>query len=33
MKAGGLTELSLRLHDDPMDALKLIGQHVMPTLA
>jgi alkanesulfonate monooxygenase SsuD/methylene tetrahydromethanopterin reductase-like flavin-dependent oxidoreductase (luciferase family) len=33
MKAGGLTELSLRLHDDPMDALKLIGQHVMPALA
>jgi alkanesulfonate monooxygenase SsuD/methylene tetrahydromethanopterin reductase-like flavin-dependent oxidoreductase (luciferase family) len=27
---GGLTELSLRLHDDPMDALKLIGTHVLP---
>ncbi|MCP4831044.1 MAG: LLM class flavin-dependent oxidoreductase [Gammaproteobacteria bacterium] len=32
MKAGGLTELSLRLHDDPMDALQLIGQHVLPAL-
>jgi alkanesulfonate monooxygenase SsuD/methylene tetrahydromethanopterin reductase-like flavin-dependent oxidoreductase (luciferase family) len=32
MKAGGLTELSLRLHDDPMDALKLIGEHVLPAL-
>ncbi len=32
MKAGGLTELSLRLHDDPMDALKLIGKHVLPAL-
>jgi len=26
----GLTELSIRLFDDPMDALKLIGKHVMP---
>jgi hypothetical protein len=26
----GLTELSIRLFDDPMDGLKLIGEHVMP---
>ncbi|MGI9309666.1 MAG: LLM class flavin-dependent oxidoreductase [Gammaproteobacteria bacterium] len=30
--AGGLTELSLRLFDDPMDGLKLIGEHVLPAL-
>jgi alkanesulfonate monooxygenase SsuD/methylene tetrahydromethanopterin reductase-like flavin-dependent oxidoreductase (luciferase family) len=29
---GGLTELSLRLHDDPMEALKLIGKHVLPAV-
>jgi alkanesulfonate monooxygenase SsuD/methylene tetrahydromethanopterin reductase-like flavin-dependent oxidoreductase (luciferase family) len=29
---GGLTELSLRLHDDPMEALKLIGEHVLPAV-
>lgn len=28
----GLTEVALRLHDDPMDALHLIGQHVVPAL-
>jgi len=28
----GLTELGLRLFDDPMDGLKLIGQHVLPKL-
>jgi alkanesulfonate monooxygenase SsuD/methylene tetrahydromethanopterin reductase-like flavin-dependent oxidoreductase (luciferase family) len=32
MRDGGLTELSLRLHDDPMDALKLIAAHVLPVL-
>lgn len=32
MKAGGLTELSLRLHDDPMEALQMIGAHVLPAL-
>lgn len=32
MQAGGLTELSLRLHDDPMEALQLIGEHVLPAL-
>jgi 5,10-methylenetetrahydromethanopterin reductase len=26
----GLTELSIRVFDDPMDGLKLIGEHVMP---
>ncbi len=26
----GLTELSIRLFDDPMDGLKMIGEHVMP---
>jgi hypothetical protein len=31
-KASGLTELSLRLFDDPMDGLKLIGEHVLPAL-
>ncbi|MCP4090679.1 MAG: LLM class flavin-dependent oxidoreductase [Gammaproteobacteria bacterium] len=28
----GLTELSIRLFDDPMDGLKLIGEHVLPKL-
>ena len=28
----GLTELSLRLHDDPMEALELIGEHVLPAV-
>ena len=31
-KTSGLTELSLRLFDDPMDGLKLIGDHVLPAL-
>lgn len=30
--AGGLTELSIRLFDDPMDGLKMIGEHVLPAL-
>ena len=30
--AGGLTELSIRLFDDPMDGLKMIGDHVLPAL-
>lgn len=30
--ASGLTELSLRLFDAPMDGLKLIGEHVLPTV-
>jgi hypothetical protein len=28
----GMTELSLRLHDDPMEGLELIGEHVIPAL-
>jgi len=28
----GLTECALRLHDEPMDALDIIGQHVIPKL-
>ena len=28
----GLTELSIRLFDDPMDGLKMIGEHVLPAL-
>jgi alkanesulfonate monooxygenase SsuD/methylene tetrahydromethanopterin reductase-like flavin-dependent oxidoreductase (luciferase family) len=32
-EASGLTELSLRLFDDPMAGLKMIGERVMPTLA
>jgi hypothetical protein len=30
--AAGLTECALRLHDDPMEALDIIGQHVIPRL-
>ena len=29
-EAAGLTELSIRVFDDPMDGLKLIGKHVLP---
>jgi 5,10-methylenetetrahydromethanopterin reductase len=28
----GQTEIALRLHDDPMDALKLIGERIVPAL-
>lgn len=28
----GLTEISLRLHEDPMDGLKIIGEHIVPAL-
>ena len=28
----GLTELSIRLFDDPMDGLKMLGEHVLPAL-
>jgi len=31
-RAGGLTELSLRLHENPMEALDIIEQHVLPAL-
>lgn len=30
--AGGLTELSIRLFDDPWDGLKMIAEHVLPAL-
>jgi hypothetical protein len=30
--SGGLTEIALRLHGQPMDALKIIGEHVVPAL-
>ena len=30
--AGGLTEIALRLHGQPMDALKIIGERVVPAL-
>ena len=30
--ASGLTELSIRLFDDPMDGLELLGRHVLPKL-
>jgi hypothetical protein len=29
----GLTEIALRVHDDPADAIRLIGERVMPALA
>ena len=28
----GLTELSIRLFDDPMEGLKMLGEHVLPAL-
>ena len=28
----GLTEMAIRLHDDPMDALKVVGEQVVPAL-
>jgi hypothetical protein len=28
----GLDELALRLHDDPADAIRIIGEHVVPEL-
>ena len=28
----GLSEIALRLHDDPMDGLRIIGEHVLPAL-
>ena len=30
--ASGLTEISLRLFDDPLDGLKLLGDRVLPQL-
>lgn len=31
--AAGVTELNFRLHDDPADAIRLIGERVIPALA
>ena len=28
----GLTEVSLRLHDEPMEALDMIREHVLPAV-
>ena len=28
----GLTEISLRLHEEPMEGLKMIGEHIVPAL-
>jgi 5,10-methylenetetrahydromethanopterin reductase len=30
--ASGLTEIALRLHDDPMDGVRMIGERVIPAL-
>jgi hypothetical protein len=30
MEAAGLDEISLRLHDDPVDSIRLIGERVIP---
>jgi hypothetical protein len=30
--AAGLTEIALRLHDEPMDAIRMIGERVLPAL-
>ena len=30
--AAGFTEIALRLHDDPMDAIRMIGERVIPAL-
>jgi hypothetical protein len=29
---GGLTEIALRLHGEPMEGLKIIGERVIPAL-
>jgi len=31
-EAAGLTEIALRVHDDPAEAIELIGRHVVPAL-
>jgi hypothetical protein len=31
-KEGGITDLSIRLFDDPWDGLKTIGEQVLPAL-
>ncbi len=30
--ATGLDELALRIHDDPADTIRLIGEHIVPAL-
>jgi hypothetical protein len=30
--AAGLTEIAIRVHDDPADAIRLIGERVIPAL-
>ena len=30
--AAGLTEIALRVHDQPADAIRLIGERVLPAL-
>ena len=29
----GLTEIALRVHDDPADAIRMIGERLVPSLA
>lgn len=31
-RAGGLTEVALRLHDDPADSIRMLGERVLPKL-
>ena len=31
-KAAGLTEIALRIYDDPADSIRLIGERVVPAL-
>lgn len=31
-EAGGMTENALRVHDDPADSIRIIGEHVVPKL-
>jgi hypothetical protein len=28
----GLTEIAIRVHGDPVDAIKLIGEHIVPAV-
>jgi hypothetical protein len=31
-KAAGLTEIALRIYDDPADSIRLIGERLVPAL-
>jgi hypothetical protein len=31
-EALGLTEIAIRVHDNPVDGIKLIGEHIVPAL-